>query len=205
VLANISGELLGFGLAAAAGALVALALQRVEGGFAIALGVFGVIVLGTLEGGVLGFTQWLALRCWLPALRPTTWVAATILGAIIAWAAGMAAGTLMGSGAAFTEGSESPAGIVVGAALVGIGAGVLLSTTQWLVLRPVLAGAGWWIPAHAVGWAAGMVVSFWGIGLVQPDTPLAMIALIGAATGLAMGATVASVTGLALVWLLARK
>lgn len=137
VVANIAGELIGFGLAAAAGAMVALALQQTEGGFALALGAFGVIVLGTLEGGVLGFAQWLALRRWLPALRPSAWVTATILGAIFAW-------------------------------------------------------------------AVGMVVSFLGIGLVQPDTPLAVIALIGAATGLAIGATVASVTGLALVWLLSR-
>jgi hypothetical protein len=201
VLANIAGELVGFGLAAAAGALVALGLRQVEGGLAIALGVLGVIVLGTLEGGVLGVAQWLALRRWLPTLWPTAWITATILGAILAWAAGMAAGTLMGSGAAFTEGTESPAGIVAGAALVGIGAGALLSSTQWLVLRTVLARAGWWIPAHAAGWAAGMVVSFLGIGLVQQDTPLAAIALIGAATGLAMGVTVAAVTGLALVWL----
>jgi hypothetical protein len=49
-----------------------------------------------------------------------------------------------------------------------------------------------------------MVVSFLGIGLVQPDTPLALVALIGAATGLAMGATVAAVPGLALVWMLSR-
>jgi hypothetical protein len=135
---------------------------------------------------------------------PAHHMVATIIGAIAAWAAGMAAGTMMGSGAVFTEAAESPAGIVAGAALVGIGAGALLSSTQWLVLRRVLAGAGWWIPAHAVAWAVGMVVSFVGIGLVQPDTPLALIALIGAATGLAMGATVASVTGLALVWLLSR-
>jgi hypothetical protein len=204
VFANIAGELIGFGLAAAAGALVALALQQAEGVFALALGAFGVIVLGTLEGGVLGFAQWLALRRWLPALRPTAWVTATILGAVFAWAAGMAAGTMMGSGAVFTEGAESPAGMVAGAALVGIGAGALLSSVQWLVLRRVVARAGWWIPAHGLAWAVGMVVSFLGIGLVQPDTPLAVIALIGAATGLAMGATVASVTGLALVWLLSR-
>src|SRR6185503_10513746 len=118
--------------------------------------------------------------------------------------AGMAAGTMMGSGAVFTEAPESPGGIIAGAGLVGIGAGALLSSVQWLVLRRVLARAGWWIPAHAVAWAVGMVVSFLGIGLVQAETPLALIALIGAATGLAMGATVAAITGLALVWLLSR-
>lgn len=202
LVANIAGELVGFGLAAAAGALVASAMQRTEGGAAIVLGVSGVLLLGTLEGTVLGFAQWRALRHWLPGLGARAWLLATVGGAIVAWGAGMAGGTWMGSGAVFAEAPEDPATIALGAAGVGIVAGCLLSSTQWLVLRRVLAHAGYWVPAHALAWAVGMIVSFVGMGLIQGSMPLALIALIGAATGLAMGASVAALTGLALVWLL---
>jgi hypothetical protein len=49
--------------------------------------------LGSIEGSVLGYAQWFALRHWLPGLGRESWLLATIGGAIVAWGAGMAAGS----------------------------------------------------------------------------------------------------------------
>jgi hypothetical protein len=197
VLANMAGEVAGFGLATAVGLAAAQVIGRLAGfGQAVAMAT-GVVLVGAAEGTAVGLAQWLALRAALPAIPRRAWVGATVAGAVGAWGAGMAIGARAGDRLEALA-SGSPA---VLALCVGLVAGTLLSLFQWPVLRRAVPGAGWWVPAHAVAWAAGMVVAFAGVGAVSPERPL-QAAGIGAATGLAMGAVVAALTGLTLVRLI---
>jgi hypothetical protein len=202
VLANVVGEIIGFGAAAGAGAAVALALDRVQGVYAFAIGSLGVVLLGVIEGSAVGQAQWLVLRSVLSgAITQRAWLIATLAGAILAWGAGMAAGTAVGETSGLRDNAIVTA---VGAIGIGVVAGALLSTAQWLVLRRVVASAGWWIPTHAAAWAIGMLVAFTGMSFIGPDTPFALAALLGAGTGLFMGGVVASITGAAVVCLCRR-
>jgi hypothetical protein len=36
--------------------------------------------------------------------------------------------------------------------------GATVGIAQWVVLRPIFKGAGWWIPASALGWAIGQIL-----------------------------------------------
>jgi hypothetical protein len=197
VLANVVGEVVGFGLATVVGLAAAQAVERLAGLGQAAAMAAGVVLVGAVEGTAVGLAQWLVLRAALPAITRRAWVRATVAGAVVAWGAGMAIGARAGDRLEALAGG-SP---VVPALGIGLVAGTLLSLFQWPVLRRAVRGAGWWVPAHAVAWAAGMVVAFAGVGAIDPERPL-LAAGIGAATGLAMGAVVAALTGLALVWLI---
>lgn len=201
VLANVVGEVVGFGLAAAIGATAAPLVERAEDIYQLLIGVGVVAAVGIVEGSVVGFAQWLALRLALPGLTPRAWVGATVAGAIAAWGAGMAIGTLAGD----RLGAFAGASPLLAAALIGAVAGTLLSVFQWLVLRRSLRSAGRWVPVHAIAWALGMVVAFAGMGSVPDDAPIVIVAAVGGATGLAMGAGVAALTGLALIHLLRKE
>jgi hypothetical protein len=45
----------------------------------------------------------------------------------------------------------------------------------------------------------GMLVAFAGVSFIAPETPMALVAAIGAATGLLMGSVVSAITGIAVV------
>jgi hypothetical protein len=161
--------------------------------------VAGIAVVGAFEGFAVGVAQWLALRTTLPGLAARSWVAATVAGATVAWGVGMAIGTRMGDSAGTAEPTLPM--LLGGAAVIGGLAGAILAVPQWLVLRRLVARAGWWVPAHVLGWALGMLVAFVGVAAIGEQTPPLVAAGIGATTGLVMGALVAAMTGLAVAWL----
>lgn len=196
-VANIAGEVVGFGLAMLVGVLaapLALGLTSVAQWQAVAV---TVVLIGIVEGVPVGLAQWLALRAALPGIPRAAWLGATVAGAVLAWAAGMVLGSVAGDRLeALAAGSPVVLALVIGAV-----AGSLLSLAQWWVLRRVVPRAGWWAPAHALAWAAGMVVAYTGLGTLPDGAPPWQVAATGAVTGLAMGGLVAAITGLALVWL----
>jgi hypothetical protein len=194
----MAGEVVGFGLAAAIGAAALPVIQRAEGTSQVLAGAGTLVLIALVEGTALGLAQWLVLRAEVARVARLAWVGATVAGAVAAWSLGMGLGTLAGDQLeALASGSP-----LLLAMVIGLGAGTLLSLFQWPVLRQAVPRAGWWVPAHAGAWAVGMLVAFAGMGLIAEDTPIPVVAGVGAATGLAMGATVAALTGLALVRLL---
>lgn len=94
--------------------------------------------------------------------------------------------------------------LLLAAALGAVG-GAVLSFAQWLVLRRAATGAGWWIPANMLAWAAGMPLIFWGIDLAQRGQPLWQSLLLMAGSLLAAGAVVGAIHGLALVRMVERS
>jgi hypothetical protein len=126
-------------------------------------------------------------------------------GGTLAWAAGMAVGTTAGDRLSGVDPAALPAWVTLAAgAAIGVLAGALLSVVQWLALRRYARGAGWWVPAHALGWAGGRVIAFWGMDVAAATGSLAVQIAGVAVIGLAMGAA-AAVTGLALVRLVPRS
>lgn len=65
--------------------------------------------------------------------------------------------------------------------------GLVTAVVQWLLLRPHLAGAGWWIPLTVAGWLAGGLLAFFIIRLVDARVlgPAPIFLLVGATVGLA--------------------
>lgn len=203
VAANAAGELAGLGMAA----LVGWSLFSAPGEdtlFSHILTALVLIAVGTFEGAVVGIAQWTALRAEFPALGRMAWVEATALGALVAWGLGMLPSTLLGASAAGTGAPppEMSAAMQMGlAAAMGLVLGPILAFFQWRVLRRSVARAGWWIPANALAWAAGMPVVFLAAGSMPADASVAVVVTLVAAALAAAGAVVGAVHGLCLVWL----
>jgi hypothetical protein len=126
-------------------------------------------VLGLLAG----LLQYLLLRRHLP--RTGRWVAATALGLVM----GLVAGRLTLYALQGTIGSTLLG--VLSTALIGGSLGL----AQWLVLRPCLRHAAWWIPANVLGWA----VVGWGAESLsnQMVVPAVGVVLVpGIATSIAL-------------------
>lgn len=162
------------------------------------------IVLGAFEGVVVGLAQGLVLRAALVSLQLRTWVLATVIGALFAWALGMILSAAMHLHGA----SESPAPEMsdafklAAAALMGALLGVVLALPQWRVLRCHVLRAFCWLPANALAWAAGMPVVFVVAGSVPEHAAVAHIIIVVLATIAVAGAIVGAIHGGVLVWLL---
>ncbi len=129
--------------------------------------------------------QWLILR---PLIASTGWwVAASIVGV------GILGVTVYGAGLLNRD-----VGWVVGA----MAGWVLLGVFQWLVLRETVAGAGWWVAAHALA----LVLAGPGVGFVTWLTGAPVDTSVGnLLRWIAFGAVYGAVTGSALCWLLRER
>jgi hypothetical protein len=201
VAANMAGEVVGFGLAAAIGSVLGAWMATATGAAQVGIAAVLVAAVGVVEGSVVGGAQWLVLRRHLARLSARAWVTATVGGATLAWGVGMlvgslAAGMMEGSG---TAPDIPPAAWLAGPLVIGAVAGSLLASVQWWVLHRLGYQAGWWVPAHALGWAGGMVVAFGGMAAMPDGAAPAAWIVAGGGIGLAMGFIAAAVSGLALV------
>ena len=194
VLANILGELGGFGMVAIVGSVAAWLIGESAQIDTIMLIVM--IPAGAIEGMVVGWAQWRTLRRVLPELPRCAWVLTTILGAGAAWAVGMAVAIAIGN----TDIAETTAMMVMGLLIPVFG--TILGLAQWVVFRRYVGRAGWWILANAAAWTVGMTLIFGGMTLLMDDAAGALRAVVGIVSGVAAGAFVGAIHGLALIWLL---
>jgi hypothetical protein len=206
VWANLAGELAGLGTAFIVSALVSSRIG--ESGVAAATLAMAAlaVLLGTFEGFLVGIGQHWALEHPLPQLPWRAWVAATAFGAFLAWILGMLPSTLISLSAEPSQGPApemSDALQLVLAVPLGIVAGAILATPQWLVLRRYVTRAWRWIPANAAAWALGMPVVFIGAGQSLPGASGLGLALGVLLTLAAAGAIVGAVHGWALARMLA--
>jgi hypothetical protein len=205
IFANAWAELAGLGAIAALGYFVAKQLGEPSDVATALISATLFIVLGGIEGLVIGVAQNQVLRQALPQL--TGWVQATLVGAMVSWAVGMVPSTVMSalsreSGAAAPEISESVRLLL--AVCLGVVAGPLLAFFQWRCLRRHVLRAWLWLPANGVAWAIGMPIIFFAAHLAASQTnTLAVAGTIGVSFLLA-GAVVGAVHGGVLVWLTTR-
>lgn len=202
VCANALGEMLGLGMTLGIGYIIFAVVGEPQNIW-MSLMSFGLMVAsGVIEGTIVGFSQWWAMHPWFAPIIRRTWVGATVAGAVTAWFFGSLPFSLMdmsaqSNGAPVVE----PPQIVVllGAAAVGLVAGAVLASLQWLVLRKYVHKADRWIPANMLAWAAGMPLIFWGIDFIQKGvSPI----IAGAALGFVLlftGAVVGAIHGAFLV------
>ena len=205
VLANSLAEAVGLGAAFGIGVSLSPYLQAP--GALVALATVAVAVLsGTLiEGTVVGTAQWLVLRRSLPDMKWQAWFLATAAGAFVAWTLGMLPGALLNAGA--DAGSPAPsepnAAIVYSlAALMGLVAGTILATPQWLVLRRHVRRAALWVPANALAWVPGMVMAFVAADFIFSTSGGVSAVALAVVSLAAIGAVVGAIHGLVLVWLM---
>lgn len=201
-LANGVGEVVGLGVTGLAGVVLAAAVGVDEGPGGSLLVAAVLIGLGTVEGGIVGYAQWRAMRGAFPGIDARGWTAVTATGAFAAWTLGVLPGTLGSAGTPAGPPVEPSAALVLLlAALLGATAGLVLSGAQWLHLRDHATAAWRWLPANAAAWAVGMPVVFAGASLVPAGPPGVVAAVVVLGTAGAAGLVVGAIHGVALVWL----
>ncbi len=194
-VATATGELLGFAVPAAVGALAVTGLAGLPT-VPRALATLALVALaGVVEGAALGLAQWLVLRRALPPSAACAWALPTALAAGLAYILGFAPSTLDDLGA------PTPA-VIAAWVLVAVPLLLSIGLAQWTALRRYVPRAGQWVAANALGWLLGLPFTFAGIALVPDGSPIAAYIAAGAVSGWLMGAAVGAVTGLALVRLL---
>jgi hypothetical protein len=204
ILANALGELVGLGATFAIGFGLFSDLSDTPGVGAALLSAGLMTTTGVLEGGVVGFAQWLVLRKAIPGMGWRLWVIATIIGAVIAWFFGSIPMTMMSLSqpTTSTPASEPPQALVLLlAAGMGLVAGLILSVAQWQVLRKQVKKAWLWLPANALAWAAGMPIIFAAVDLAQLADSIGGSVMVMAAGITLAGAIVGAIHGLALLYL----
>ncbi|GAA2845062.1 outer membrane lipoprotein SlyB [Paenarthrobacter ilicis] len=182
MLAVTACEAVGFMIPAAVGGFLALAAVQGWGVYPV------MVVAGACEGALLGLGQSIGFGP-LVVPRPV-WVAATAVGAAVAWAIGMLPSTIAG----FDLGNLwiTPE-VVVGAVLLLVS----IPTLQWLVLRRVVRKSLQWIPINAGAWAIGILWTLAPSPFIDEMTPAPVLFASYALAGIFMAVTVAALTGLA--------
>ena len=188
VLLVTLGEAVGFSVPVAIG----VAVTAVSWGPLATL--LAMVLAGSVEGAALGVAQADCLFRWevLPVRR--WWVAATSIGAAVAWSLGMLPSILAGL--------KWSAGTVVAAA---VGALILLSSlplAQYVVLRDHVRPSARWIPINMAAWLVGIVWTLLPSPWVDQSTSTGALIFIYGIAGLCMAATVAVITGSGMIRLL---
>jgi hypothetical protein len=195
--ANACAEAVGLGTTLVLAWRLAPMIDRLSGLAPTLIAGVLAVALGTLlEGVIVGAAQEFVLRRRLNRLRPWSWMAATAIGAGLAWVLGMIPSTvagLMSSGSPSGPSAEpTQLAQMMLAAGLGLIAGPILGVAQWTVLRQFVNRAGHWLWANALAWAIGMPVIFLGMDLVPWTGRPLIVALciygVCAATGVVVGA-----------------
>ena len=186
VLVVTLGEAVGFTVPAAVGVAV-------TGSWGPLATLVAIVLAGSVEGAMLGAAQADCLYRWqvLPVRR--WWIAATSVGAAVAWSLGMLPSTFNLRWTAAT------------AVVAGVGGLMLLTSlplAQYFVLRDHVRRAALWIPINIAAWLLGIAWTLAPSPVVDQSTPAGALILIYGVAGFCMAATVAVVTGVGIIRLL---
>ncbi|HEY9264579.1 MAG TPA: hypothetical protein VIQ11_08260 [Mycobacterium sp.] len=138
---------------------------------------------GAVEGAALGAGQLAGMGARRP--DPRKWIAATALGATVAWAIGLLPSTL-----------GVPLATPFGISLILVGAATLLASIpvlQWLVIRRRTPSKRW-IPVNLGAWAIAILWTFAPSPIVDESTSITVLLAVYTIAGLLMAATVAALT-----------
>jgi hypothetical protein len=208
VCANALSEMLGLGVTFLLTGLAFSRLDNLPGLTGILAAFSFAVVSGAFEATLVGLAQWWAMHPWFPRITRFAWWRGTLAGALAAYVLGYLPSMLMdlGGQSAGTPMSEPPQAVVLLLA-AGLGAvgGAVLSFAQWLTLRKHSPGAGWWIPANMLAWAAGMPIIFWALDQAFKLARVWQSVALVAAALLVTGAVVGMFHGAFLVRLVAKN
>lgn len=157
------------------------------------------LLLGTLEGLLLGFAQYLVLRRYIR--KASYWIFFTTVGVLISWFMGLTVSAVIGLFYAANL-HQKITTLINEVALLGAAIGTVIGCAQWLILKAVNKQAIWWVFTNALAFSLGLVIAFIGAGInISPELNI-HTSLIAVATGGVMGIAISSITGMVLVWLL---
>lgn len=140
------------------------------------------LIVGVCLGAAVGYSQKLAVRCWL--VLTSTWVWGALIGVGIPFVVAEALDVL------WPGASELPEGRLPGRLLIAVAGGVIAGLLQMRELRQHTDKAGWWVPASVVAWSLARLANETGW-------------LMGPLSGLlAPGMVLGAVSGGFLVWIL---
>jgi hypothetical protein len=159
-------------------------------------------LLGSVEGIVLGCSQWLVLRQHLR--HAGWWILATFVGAVIAWVTGLLITNLLAIATASTPPGHQAIQFIPGLILQGVGVGLFIGYAQWLVLqyhirRQFLRKVFGWLGANALAWVLALAIAVLGVGRLEISQFHLRTAVGAAIIGGTMGLILGIVTGIALI------
>lgn len=208
VFANALGELIGLGLTFIVGVSSVLLIGEPQGAMAaIGLGLL-MVASGAIEGVVVGGAQWWAMQSALPEINRKSWLAATLIGALVAWSFGSIPTTMMSMNA---DATGTPAvepdtiSMLLLAGVMGALLGIVLALAQWIVLRRIVQNAWSWLPANSAAWLFGLPIIFGAVDLAQGASNAYLSVLIFAAALALTGTVVGGVHGLVLIKLVSQE
>lgn len=160
--------------------------------------VLGLTAAGLLEGLAIGSANAWVLHRHAPAVDGRRWIGATVLGAGLAWLAGMGGSALLGAPGA-------PVGLLLVLMVpVWITGLLAMGFLQWRVLRRVVPRSGRWVGVSAGAWLVGVMIPVVALSVVPNAWPPLAHGIVGVLAAVAMGLVVGLLTGRALDGLLRR-
>ena len=157
------------------------------------------LLIGTLEGLLLGFAQYLVLRRYIQ--KANYWILFTTVGVLVSWFMGLTVSAVIGLFYAANL-HQKITTLINEIALLGAAIGTVIGCAQWLILKAVSKQAIWWVFTNALAFSLGLVIAFIGAGIDFSPGLNIHTSLIAVATGGVMGIAISSITGIVLVWLL---
>ena len=157
------------------------------------------LLIGTLEGLLLGFAQYLVLRRYIQ--KANYWILFTTVGVLVSWFMGLTVSAVIGLFYAANL-HQKITTLINEIALLGAAIGIVIGCAQWLILKAVSKQAIWWVFTNALAFSLGLVIAFIGAGIDLSPGLNIHTSLIAVATGGVIGIAISSITGIVLVWLL---
>ncbi|NBC09753.1 MAG: hypothetical protein GVY26_21380 [Bacteroidetes bacterium] len=160
------------------------------------LHLFFMALAGVAEGSALAYFQYRMIEKVFPQVAWKQWLAYTVAAALVGWIVGILPSQFL-TGGLEADAFQSPEPLVYYslAALMGLLLGALFGYFQWLPIKGMRKNALLWVPANALGWAAGMVFIFMGASLPGESASWPLVLLYGAIGGALGGLSVGGVTG----------
>lgn len=157
------------------------------------------LLVGTLEGFLLGFAQWLVLRRYIR--QASYWIFLTTAAVLLSWFMGLMVSVVIGLFYAANL-HQKLTTLIQEVALLGTAVGTVIGYAQWLILKTINKQAIWWVSANALAWCIGVVIAFIAAKIDKLPGFNIHASLITVATGAVVGIVISSITGIVLVWLL---
>jgi hypothetical protein len=184
---------------------------------------------GLVQGFVLGWFQWSALRHKFTLLRLRDWLSYTIIAAVICWIFGMIPllynndfeentvkkevvakdekvntdkkdSTLENTKVEKIKEEESENRFdLITTLLLGFSIGSIFGLFQWLALRSHSKRAFLWIISNMISWMLAMVLVFWAYSITEPVLPIPLIVGALAAALVSASVVIALVNGISLL------
>lgn len=182
------GELFGLSVAVIVFILSTQLLSVEHLGFFSKIEQISLVTLGGgIEGLLLGFFQWKALKTKFTKVPAKEWIWATVKVGMLGWFIGMMFSLWGGSMSNSENLVISEKIYFISSIGLGLFLGMVFGYFQWRVLKKYAKNSFLWIPANMIGWAIAMLVIFFFASIPNPDTSAVAIIILAILAGSSAG------------------